>query len=268
MPHTFLSPTFPFLLSLSLISGCAPLATQPPSSEVNTDELMANFVNIPAGSFIMGSDDGYSNERPVHRVEVSSFRMMTHEVTFSLWDACVASGGCSNHAEDGGWGRGSRPVINVSWDEVTQEFIPWLGEKLGKSFRLPTEAEWEYAARAGSQENYSWGDEAGHNQANCQDCGSRWDYRGTAPVKSFASNPFGLYDMHGNVWEWVQDCANKNYEGAPTDAHAWAEGDCSRRMIRGGSWHVSPRALRASYRLGFTTSKRMESLGFRLVLEP
>ena len=229
-------------------------------------QLAGEMVSIPAGSFRMGdlSGEGDDDEKPVHNVTVPAFRLGKHEVTFAQWDACVADGGCGGYRpDDAGWGRGNRPVINVSWDNA-QSFIDWLNSKTGGNFRLPTEAEWEYAARAGSTTKYSWGNSIGSNRANCEGCGSRWDDDRTAPVGSFSANAWGLHDMHGNVWEWVQDCWNDSYAGAPTDGRAWTQRDCGSRVIRGGSWYFLPRSLRAAHRGRFTRSFRYSALGFRL----
>ena len=224
------------------------------------------FARIPAGSFRMGDiqGGGDSDEKPVHRVRIKAFLLGKTEVTFAQWDACVAAGGCSRRPSDEGWGRGSRPVINVSWKDITEQFIPWLNKVTGKRYRLPTEAEWEYAARAGSETKYSWGNSIGRNKANCNGCGSRWDNSKTAPVASFAANAFGLYDMHGNLWEWTQDCWNGSYKGAPSDGTAWLSGKCSRRVLRGGSWGLNPDLLRSAYRGGNTAGSRYYSYGFRV----
>ena len=131
-------------------------------------------------------------------------------------------------------------MINVSWEDA-QSYVTWLSRETGESYRLPSESEWEYAARAGTATKYSWGNEIGVNRANCDGCGSRWDNQRTAPVGSFAPNGFGLYDMHGNVWEWVEDCWNGSYAGAPSDGGAWRSGDCAKRVLRGGSWGGNPR---------------------------
>ena len=131
-------------------------------------------------------------------------------------------------------------------------------------YRLLTEAEWEYAARAGTTMAYWWGDEIGKGNANCNGCGSKWDHRQPSPAGSFKPNAFGLYDMAGNVFQWVEDCYHPNYNGAPTDGSAWITGDCSRRVVRGGSWNLDPRALRAAYRYGYSTGLRLDFLGFRL----
>ena len=243
---------------------------------VSTEETAAitvrlvevGMVYIPGGTFRMGdlsvSGVGNSRELPVHSVTVPSFRIGKREVTFSQWDACVADGGCSHSPDDRGWGRGNRPVIRVSWDDV-QEFIVWLNARTDGGYRLPTESEWEYAARAGSETLYTWGDEIGVNRANCNGCGSRWDNRETAPVGSFPANAWGLHDMHGNVWEWVEDCWNGNYEGAPGDGSAWLSGDCSQRVVRGGAWRYGgPGGLRSSIQSKWLRSVRGVDLGFRL----
>jgi formylglycine-generating enzyme required for sulfatase activity len=186
-------------------------------------------------------------------------------VTFADWDACVSVGGCAQEgrASDAGWGRGRQPVIYVSWDDA-QAYVAWLSKMTGKAYRLLTEAEWEYAARAGTTTAYFWGDEIGKNNANCGGCGSQWDGRQTAPAGSFAPNAFGLYDMLGKVFEWVEDCSHDNYNGAPTDGSAWTAGDCKSRVVRGGSWGINPQYLRAAYRDGVTTGARLSSLGFRV----
>ena len=228
-------------------------------------ELAGELVPIPGGIFRMGDliGDGRDSERPVHSVTIASFKIGKHEVTFDQWDACVSDGGCSHYTpDDEGWGRGNRPVIHVSWDDV-QGFIDWLNDKTSGNFRLPTEAEWEYAARAGSITKYSWGNSNSNNRANCyEDCGDRWN--NTAPVGSFSANPWGLHDMHGNVWEWVQDCWNDNYVGAPTDGSAWLRGDCSRRMTRGGGWGNNSGNMYSASRIHDDISGRDQYQGFRL----
>ena len=228
------------------------------------------MVYIPAGSFRMGDIQGGGDdyEKPVHRVSVQAFLMSATEVTFAQWDACVAAGGCDDSdprsaGGDNGWGRGSRPVIEVSWEDA-QQYVKWISAKTGEQYRLPTEAEWEYAARAGSESKYSWGNSIGKNKANCDGCGSRWDYSQTAPVASFTANAFSLYDMHGNVWEWTQNCWNVSYRGAPSDGSAWLSGRCGSRVLRGGSWNNNPFNLRSAYRTRYTTGGRSFNVGFRL----
>ena len=148
----------------------------------------------------------------------------------------------------GAGGRGRRPVVGVSWEDA-KGYVRWIREETGKEYRLLSEAEWEYVARAGTRTEYWWGDGIGRGRANCDGCGSRWDAKETAPVGSFGANAYGLHDVHGNVWEWVEDCLHVNYEGAPVDGSAWVSGgDCEQRVLRGGSWSNEPRYLRSAFR--------------------
>ena len=206
---------------------------------------------IPAGRFRMGCVPGCDissyNEEPVHEVTVASFELSKYEVTFEEYDRFAAALG-RGRAGDEGWGRGSRPAINVSWNEA-QTYVAWLSAETGETYRLPSEAEWEYAARAGTETVYSWGNEIGRNRANCVGCGSQWDGAQTALVGSFGANAWGLHDMHGNVMEWVEDCWHGRYEGAPSDGTAWTGcGVFSGPVQRGGSWGSSPWGLRSGYR--------------------
>ena len=157
-------------------------------------------------------------------------------------------GGCTQKG-DAGWGFGQQPVIYVSWNDA-QSYVAWLVKMTGKPYRLLSEAEYEYAARGGMQPQtvYPWGNDIGKNNANCNGCGSKWFNKQTAPVGSFPPNQFGLFDMVGNVWEWVEDCYHHDYAGAPTDGSAWTKGDCSLRVVRGGSWSASPRNVRSADR--------------------
>ena len=227
------------------------------------------MVVVPSGSFMMGSPEAeagrYDDEGPVHRVTIARpFAVGVYEVTFGEWDACVSDGGCGRYRpNDRDWGRGNRPVIHVSWKDA-KGYVAWLSRKTGKKYRLLSESEWEYVARAGTTTRYWWGDGIGRNRANCDRCGSRWDDRQTAPVGSFSANGFGLHDVHGNVWEWVEDCWNDSYHGAPTDGSAWTSGDCGRRVLRGGSWNYRPTGLRSAYRGGVPPGDRDSIVGFRV----
>ncbi len=223
------------------------------------------MVSIPGGTFRMGdlSGAGKGNERPVRVVTVPAFRLGKHEVTYGQWAACLADRGCngySPHWIDGG--NYNHPIVSVSWND-TQSFIDWLNRKTGGSYRLPSEAEWEYAARAGTTTKYSWGDGIGNNRANCDGCGSQWDDKWTAPVGSFPANAWGLHDMHGNVGEWVQDCANYGYSGAPADGSARTSGNCRQRVIRGGSADGYPGSMRSAAR-GRDDRMSRYAHGFRL----
>ena len=255
------------LCATIVIAGCSFSMKQAARQQSALEQALAGeMVSIPAGTFRMGdlSGEGWDDEQPVHSVTLSAFRLGKYEVTFAQWDACVADGGCNGYSPDD-WdlGRGNRPVMDVSWDDV-QSFIDWLNGKTGGNYRLPTEAEWEYAARAGSTTKYSWGNDIGSNRANCDNdiCGDSWEY--TAPVGSFPANAWGLHDMHGNVWEWVQDCWNDSYEGAPSDGRQSRGGDCSWRVIRGGAWANDARALRSATRGRLGRSGRGYDVGFRL----
>ena len=227
--------------------------------------ILPEMVVIPGGRFRMGCVSGLDcqdDEKPVHQVRVASFALSKYEVTFEEYDRFTDATG-RRRADDEGWGRGRRPVTNVSWEDAVA-YTEWLSDQTGETYSLLTEAEWEYAARAGSGTAYSWGDEIGRNRANCDGCGSQWDDEKTAPVGSFSPNAFGLYDMHGNLWEWVQDCWNDSYQGAPTDGSAWTSGNCERRVLRGGSWFDLPENLRAASRRGSTTGVRYYYYGFRV----
>ena len=226
------------------------------------------MVVVPAGDYKMGSrdGDGSSDERPRHRVRLpQAFAVGKYEVTFEEWDACVAAGGCGGYRpNDRGWGRGRRPVINVSWADA-KRYVEWLSGETREEYRLLSEAEWEYVTRAGARTDYWWGEEIGRGRANCNGCGSRWDGEETAPVGSFEANGFGLYDVHGNVWEWVEDCWHDSYSGAPTDGSAWTSGgDCGERVLRGGSWLDFPRNLRSANRNWYSTGYRDFTYGFRI----
>ena len=232
------------------------------------------LVVVPSGTFRMGAPEleasSANYERPVHRVSVPSFAAGVYEVTFAEWDACVAGGGCGGYRpDDGGWGRGRRPVVNVSWLDAIS-YVSWLSRKTGDGYRLLSESEWEYAARAGAAGPFHTGSTISTEQANYDGNrtyggGVRGEYRGrTVPVGSFGANGFGLHDVHGNVREWVQDCWNGSYAGAPGDGSAWESGHCSHRVLRGGSWFSDPWTLRSAYRNGHLTGVRYSSGGFRV----
>jgi len=230
------------------------------------------MVVIPAGSFRMGSPSGEADrqddEGPQHNVSIRAFALASTEVTFAQWDACVSDGGCRHRPEDEGWGRGNRPVINVSWNDA-QEYVRWLSRKTGEEYRLPSEAEWEYSARAGTTTRFSTGNCITTGQANfngnypANGCPKGQYRRRTVAVGSFSPNAFGLHDMHGNVWEWVQDCWNDSYRGAPSDGSAWMSGDCGRAVLRGGSWGYNGQDLRSAFRYRGPRDLRNDFTGFR-----
>ncbi len=272
-------------------------------------ELGIELVTIPAGSFQMGSDTGDDDEKPVHRVTLrNGFKMMRHEVTRGQFRQFAEATGYRTDAEKNAGGKegcyaesstgsnkwdwrdwanwknvgysqaDNHPVACISYNDA-KAFADWLARETGQKFRLPSESEWEYAARAGSQSDYSFGsrkealcrhgngaDQTAKTQYtawttnNCED-----GYVYTAPVGSFQANSFGLYDMHGNVWEWTQDCWNDSYQGSPGNGSVWTTGDCGRRVLRGGSWGGKPNWLRSANRTWLGTATRSLNYGFRLV---
>jgi formylglycine-generating enzyme required for sulfatase activity len=222
------------------------------------------MVVVPAGSFDMGSNTDYEN--PVHRVTIPKpFAIGRYEVTFEEWDRCVEEKGCKAQPDDRDWGRGARPVINVSWVDA-KAFATWLSQKAGQTYRLLTEAEWEYVARAGTNTAFWWGREASSRQANCRECGTGSGQQ-TAAVGSFPPNPFGVYDTAGNAAEWVEDCWNDSYRGAPTDGSAWNAGQCRLRVLRGGAYDSAAKAVRSTARFRYDTDVRYSANGFRVVRE-
>jgi formylglycine-generating enzyme required for sulfatase activity len=226
------------------------------------------MVVVPGGSFTMGSaanEPGrFSGEGPQHEVTIpKTFAISQFTVTFDNWDACVSDGGCEGYRPPDQWGRGPQPVINVSWNNA-KSYVAWISKKTGKPYRLLTDAEYEYATRAGTRTAYWWGPDIGGGNANCNGCGSQWDVKQAAPVGSFAPNQFGLYDMSGNVWAWVEDCFSPSYVGVPTGGSVRTADDCGRRVIRGGSWESGPRNLRAANRDWDAADFRGNAIGFRL----
>ena len=205
-------------------------------------DVCPEMIPLPAGEFIMGNkaNTRYSSA-PRHKVTFAKpFALAKHEVTFAEWDACASEGGCQKYPKDEGWGRGRRPVINVTWYDA-QQYASWLSKKTGKTYRLPSEAEWEYAARAGTTTRFAFGDKIIHGQAhfsNARDNNTQvGDAQQTVEVGSFPPNAWGLHDMHGNVYEWCADTWHEDYKGAPKDGSAWLGGDVSKRVQRGGSWN-------------------------------
>jgi formylglycine-generating enzyme required for sulfatase activity len=226
------------------------------------------MVVLPPGSYTMGSPPSergrWDSESPQHIVTIAKpFAVGKFDVTFDEWATCVAGGGCDGFKPpDQGWGRGRRPVI-VDWYDA-KNYVTWLSKITGKTYRLLSESEWEYAARAGTTTAYYWGDNIGTNNANCKGCGSQWDNQQTAPVGSFSPNQFGLYDMAGNVDQWLEDCYNATYDGAPADGSAWTSGDCKNRIVRGGDFLSEPSAIRSACRGSLPPTATWNSLSFRV----
>ena len=255
----------------------------PPGTRFRDCAECPELVVVSEGTYMMGSPSSEagrdSDEGPVHRVTFERpFAVGVYEVTFGEWDACVSGGGCGGHRpSDEGWGRGRQPVMNVSWDDA-KAYVRWLSRKTGKEYRLLSESEWEYVARAGTKTARYWGESergqcryangadreakrhnSGWTTVDCDD----GHYR-TAPVGTYEANGYKLHDVLGNVWEWVEDCWNGSYSGAPTDGSAWESGDCSRRVVRGGSWDDEPWYLRSALRFRFTSGFRYVNVGFRV----
>jgi formylglycine-generating enzyme required for sulfatase activity len=221
------------------------------------------MVVAPAGSFMMGSPDGesgrVSTEGPRHRIDFAQpFSAGRYAVTFDEWDACTADGGCNAYRpDDEGWGRGRRPVINISWSDA-EAYVAWLSRKTGSRYRLLSEAEREYIARAGTATTYWWGEAISHRQANYDK-----DSKTTLPVDSFEANLWGFFNVHGNVWEWTGDCWNERYDNS-SDGRARHSGDCGQRIVRGGSWMVIDRGLRAAFRVHLEPDYRDNDVSLRV----
>ena len=227
------------------------------------------MVVVPAGTFQMGCVSGrgcQDSEQPVHRVTIEQpFAVGVYEVMVAEYDRFASATG-RERSYDYGKERERRAVRAVSWVDAVA-YTQWLSKETRHEYRLLSEAEWEYVARAGTTTQFWWGNEIEQNRANCRDCGSQWSgffFQESAPVGSFEANAFGLHDVHGNVWEWVQDCWNDSYVGAPSDGQAWEGGDCSRRVLRGGSWNLIPWFLRSADRDGITADYRDNYDGFRI----
>jgi len=223
------------------------------------------MIELSGGSFKMGVKPSmpYSGELPQLEITLQSFSISKYEITFEEYDRFAKE---TNRPPlpDGGWGRGTRPVINVTWEDA-RSYTNWLSAQTGKSYRLPYEREWELAAKANTDSLYWWGGDAGKNNTNCANCGSQWDLRQTAPVGSFKANAFGLHDVIGNVLEWTQNCRYLNYAGAPEQGNRRDGGDCSKRMVRGGSFRTYSNNLRVTRRTAYNPEARNDDLGFRVV---
>jgi formylglycine-generating enzyme required for sulfatase activity len=228
---------------------------------------LPQLVVVPAGRFLLGSPDAEpgheSNESPQREIVLARpFALGRTAVTFAQWDAFAAETGEALPSDEG-WGRDDRPVVNVSWHDA-QRYVAWLHQCTGQPYRLASEAEWEYAARAGTVRPYYWGEAIGIGNANCVGSGCAFGGRATMPVARFAPNPFGLFDMLGNVWEWTEDCWNEFYIRRPLDGTAWRAGDCERRVLRGGSWRDPSRLARAAARNRNAAELRGSDTGFRV----
>jgi formylglycine-generating enzyme required for sulfatase activity len=243
-------------------------AAQPAASQSSIRDCpqCPEMVSIPAGVFQMGSSEMFDFEAPVHQVSIGkAFYIGRREVSYDEWDACIADGGCKQAPDDRGLGRAKRPVTDLAWDDA-KEYVAWLSHKTGHTYRLPTESEWEYVARAGSTTTYPWGRTAEKDKANCIGCTSE-PLKKAIDTGSFPPNGFGVYDMMGNAAEWVEDCWNENYRGVPMDGSAWTKPQCRERVLRGGSFNNDPRYLRSAARFKYDHDVRYYTNGFRVVRE-
>lgn len=221
------------------------------------------MVTLLPGSFVMGDDRDDRSEKPAHRVTIrKAFAIGKYQVTLAQWEACVQAGACKAIPDATGWSDQS-PARNLSWTDA-QQYVRWLSKRTGQNYRLPTEAEWEYAARAGTSTRYWWGEKMEPAKANCKGCGGDWNNDAPVNLDAFPPNPFGIYGMNGSVWEWVEDCWHKDYHGAPTDGSAWTSSDCRENVIRGGSWRNDSTYAYSASRLAYDTTVRYILQGFRV----
>jgi formylglycine-generating enzyme required for sulfatase activity len=220
------------------------------------------MIPVPAGSFEMGSNGDWS-EKPIHRVNVAAFSLAKYMVTQGEWQACLSGEGCGYKADVV---NERLPIMNISWDDA-QQYIKWIRKVTNKPYRLPSEAEWEYAARAGTATPYPWGSQIGVDKADCSGCGTKgYDSQLPSLVGSYESNGWGFFDMFGGVSEWVEDCWHKDYTGAPINGVAWTAPRCASHVLRGGSWKNPPKDITVSARNYYDTSVRYPGNGLRVAL--
>ena len=239
-------------------SPAAPTAQPAPQAAASVRE--PEMISLRGGSFAMGSNEDVS-EKPIRQVTVKPFAMGKFPVSVQEWNACAAAKACGFTAT----GKDDAPVANVSWSDAKQ-YVAWLAETTRKPYRLPSEAEWEYAARGGTQTRYWWGDQFQPGMVNCKNCSDILITDQPVKVGSLKPNPFGLFDMGGGVDQWVEDCWHKNYQGAPADGSAWIENECPSRVIRSGSWRKDSSYARTANRGSYDTNVRYPTHGFRVAL--
>nr|WP_179745622.1 SUMF1/EgtB/PvdO family nonheme iron enzyme [Paraburkholderia bryophila] len=240
-------------------------AVHPPSAGESRDcATCPIMIPVPAGAFAMGSNTDDPSEKPVHHVTIGApFAIGKFPVTVDQWNACVAANACQKLTPENNPNKAA-PARDLSWDDA-QQYVKWLSKITGKPYRVPTEAEWEYADRGGTATKYWWGDQMRKGNANCKDCGDPWHKEGPEAAGSFAPNPLGLYDMNGGVWEWTADCWHNSYQGAPVDGHVWDSPGCDMRVIRGGSWREGGDYMLSATRFKYSSGVRQSQDGLRVV---
>ncbi|MEH6435892.1 formylglycine-generating enzyme family protein [Massilia sp. DD77] len=244
-------------------AAAAAAARRPAGAEFKDCPACPIMVPLPAGAFTMGSNNSDPSEKPAHQVAIGApFAIGKHEISLQQWNACVNAGGCQKTSLPANLPPDA-PVRDVSWDDA-QQYVKWLSTSTGKAYRLPTEAEWEYAARGGTATRYWWGEQMATGKANCKECGQPWSNDAPAKTGSFAANPYGLHDTSGSVWEWVSDCWHNNFKDAPADGRSWDQANCRVRVIRGGSWREGAPYMVSSTRFRYDASVRHTQNGFRV----
>jgi len=260
----------------ALVGGAAAPAANAPAKVIKDCRDCPEMVVVPAGRFTMGSpgSEKHRGTEAQHEVTIPApFAVSRFEITFAEWDACVAEGGCGGYKPEAPWGRGRQPAVNIDWNRA-KAYVAWLSAKTGHRYRLLSEAEWEYAARAGSRTPFAFGQTLSSDQANFDasektDLNPKGRMRGrTVAVGAFRPNAFGLYDMHGNAWEWVEDCWNDEYHpGLPADGKPALTGDCAGHVLRGGSWEDGAADVRAAARVASGAAEHSWSDGLRVARE-
>ena len=245
-----------FLTMFALISVANDLRAEP---------VLPEMVPVPAGTFQMGQARNMKAAAPVVQVTFpEGFHISATEITWNEYAPCVRAGGCTASAGDHGWGRDTRPVVNVSAAQAGA-YAAWLSRVTGDPYRLPSEAEWEYAARAGSDTLFPWGNKMTPGKANCRKCDGPEVYHASRPVRTYPANAWGLYDTSGNVWEWTADCWTPNHQGRSSSPAPRTDGNCYYNTIRGGSWYYLPRMSWSAARSRHSAHLPSYNIGFRVV---
>nr|WP_255517638.1 formylglycine-generating enzyme family protein [Herbaspirillum sp. SJZ107] len=256
-------PPAPAPAPVPVLPAPAPATPNTVIADIKDCPACPALVSLPGGTFTMGSNTSDPSEKPAHPVTIGApFAIGKYEVTVQQWNACANAGACPKIPQPAGTGANA-PMRDVSWEDA-QQYVKWLGSVSARPYRLPTEAEWEFAARGGTATPFWWGEQMAAGKANCKECGPPWSDTRPADTGSFAANPYGLYDTSGSVWEWVADCWHASYKNAPGDGRAWDQPDCTLRVIRGGSWREGAAYMVASTRFRYDAGVRHAQNGFRV----